>query len=355
MSVTANHPSTLHAPQAGADMVIISNAAFISSLAPLVSLRQSQGHTVQVIDVADVYDEFNFGVMSPYALKTFLGTAQSGWAKKPQWVLLVGDATYDPRNYLGTGQLDYLPVELIDTTQIETASDDWFSDFNNTGFAQMATGRLPVDTASEVTAMVNNIVTYDKAGAAPWKSQALLVSGTGDSGDPFETYTAAVQALLPASITVTKILESTDANAANDILTALNSGQGIVNYSGHGSTEVWQSSIFSSAAASTMTNGAATPFVLVMTCLNGYFQDVYTFSLAKSLLEAPGGGAVGVWASSSLTNSGPQATLNQAMISGLFGSPITVGEAAVDAKAGVTDPDVRRSWILFADPAMKLR
>ena len=93
-----------------------------------------------------------------------------------------------------------------------------------------------------------------------------------------------------------------------------------------------------------------------MTCLNGYFQDVYTFGLAKALLEAPGGGAVAVWASSGLTNSAPQATLNQAMIGALFGSQsITLGEAAVAAKQAISDMDVRRTWILFGDPAMKIQ
>jgi hypothetical protein len=355
-SITAHHPSSWHTAQAGADMVIISHADFIPSLAPLEALRQSQGHTVAIIDVQDAYGEFNFGEQSPYAIKALLSTANTTWTTKPHWVLLVGDATFDPHNYLGTGQVDYLPVELIDTTSLETSSDDWFADFNNDGIPQLAVGRLPVDTPAIATALVGKIVAYDKAGAAAWKSSALLVSGTNDSADPFDTYTAAVQALLPSSVTVTKIQQSSDANAATDLMTAMNSGQGLVNFVGHGSTEVWEGGLFDSTAATSLTNGAATPFVISMTCLNGYFQDVYTFGLAKALLEAPGGGAVGVWASSTLTNSAPQATLNQSAVAALFGStPMTVGDAAVAAKKTITDSDVQRTWILFGDPAMKLQ
>ena len=48
--------------------------------------------------------------------------------------------------------------------------------------------------------------------------------------------------------------------------------------------------------------------------------------------------------------------MNQEMYRVLFsGSPITIGEAAARAKQVVTDPDVRRSWILFGDPAMHLK
>ena len=83
---------------------------------------------------------------------------------------------------------------------------------------------------------------------------------------------------------------------------------------------------------------------------------VYSVSLAEAVLTAPGGGAVGVWASSGLTDSAPQTALNQAMISALYGgASITVGEAALVAKAAVSDADVRSTWILFGDPSMRIR
>jgi hypothetical protein len=44
------------------------------------------------------------------------------------------------------------------------------------------------------------------------------------------------------------------------------------------------------------------------------------------------------------------------MIKALYGAaPITVGEATMAAKASVPDTDVRRTWILFGDPAMSIR
>ena len=43
-----------------------------------------------------------------------------------------------------------------------------------------------------------------------------------------------------------------------------------------------------------------------MTCLNGYFHDTTFPSLAEQLLANPQGGAVAVWASSTLTLPAPQ-------------------------------------------------
>jgi len=94
-----NQPSTLNQTANGADLLIISYKDFIPALAPLVAQRQSQGLTVFVADVEDVYDEFSFGAHSSQALQDFLLQARNHWAKAPRYVLLAGDASYDPRSH----------------------------------------------------------------------------------------------------------------------------------------------------------------------------------------------------------------------------------------------------------------
>ena len=92
-----------------------------------------------------------------------------------------------------------------------------------------------------------------------------------------------------------------------------------------------------------------------MDCLNGFFHDVFEESLSSALLFAPNGGAVGVWASSGFTTAPPQASMDQALLSTLSANPsLTIGRAIITAKAGVLDPDVRRTWNFFGDPAMRI-
>ena len=45
----------------------------------------------------------------------------------------------DPRNYLGLGDFDLLPTKLVDTALLETASDDWFGDFNGDAVPDLVT------------------------------------------------------------------------------------------------------------------------------------------------------------------------------------------------------------------------
>ena len=355
-SLVRNNPSSWHAAQAGADVVIISHADFLSSLSRLQTLRQNQGHAVATIDVQDLYDEFNFGVKSPYALKKFLRSAKERWSLTPHFVLLVGDATFDPRNYLGVGEDDFVPTYLIDTQLLETASDDWFADSKLDGLSEMAVGRLPVRTSSDASMLANRIVNYETSSSGAWTNQVLLVAGTDDATDPFTSYISAVQALIPGTQTVSVISQGNDSNAHGDLITALNAGQSLVNFAGHGSDEVWAGELLSSSDVAALTNGSQTPFVILMTCLNGYFQDVYTVSLAKAIMLAPSGGAVAAWASSGLTDSSGQSILDQAIVSALYGSQsLTVGEAAAAAKRAVTNLDIRRTWILLGDPATKLK
>ncbi|MGD0100718.1 MAG: C25 family cysteine peptidase, partial [Acidobacteriota bacterium] len=77
-------------------------------------------------------------------------------------------------------------------------------------------------------------------------------------------------------------------------------------------------------------------------------------SLAEALMNAPNGGAVGVWASSGLTDSDVQHPMNKELLNQLFNSSQTIGEAVVKAKASESDPDVRKTWILFGDPTLKI-
>jgi hypothetical protein len=354
--MTPNKPSSWHETTNAADLVIISHSDFLGSLADLQLLRQGQGWTVALVDVEDVYDEFGFGAKSPQALRDFLYRARYSWQKPPVYVLLVGNASYDPRNYLGLGN-EFVPTKLIDTRYGETASDDWFSDFYNDGLPEMAAGRFAVSTAGEAATVVSKIVGYEQATGM---NVVLLVSDENADFD-FEKASLEVGALLPPppAITVKQIFRGTypdDNLASQDLINSLNEGPLLVNYIGHGGVDLWRGDILNSQDAAALTNGQRLPFVVGMSCLAAMFQDPESVSLAEALMNAQNGGAVAVWTSSGWTVPEAQIPMNKELIRLLFnGQHLTLGEATVRAKAATTDMDVRRTWILFGDPTTKLK
>jgi len=321
--------------------------------------HQAEGKSSAVVQISDLYDEFNFGERSPFAIRSFLQTAVANWKKPPSYLLLNGRASLDPRNYLGFGQLDLVPTRIVPTSSLMTASDDWFSDFTNTGMPTIATGRLPVDSIDDATTVVGKIVAYEgKSTDGAWTSQALMVADKDDT-ENFTQDTQAVQAQLPAAVEATDVFTNVagTATARLEIVSGINAGQLLVNYTGHGSEEQWSGSdIFDTNTVPSLTNGSQLPVFLIMNCLNGFFQDVYAQPLAVSLLLAPNGGGVAVLASSGLNQPSPQTRLDKLVVkNAIHASGMTLGESVLKAKQQINDSSVRRTFILFGDPAMQVK
>lgn len=358
-AISYHAPSWINWSRKGADYIVITHPDFLSSIQPLVKLHESEGESVSVVTTTQLYDAYNYGERSPYAIRDYLQFAAKQWRVRPRAVLLVGDASFDPRNYLGYGNLDFVPTRIIQTAAFKTASDDWFTDFNQTGFATIPTGRLPVRTPAEAALVVSKIVKYESGqSAGSWNNQAVIIGDQNIDTD-FTAEANAAAAVLPPSMQVNEILAQgqNPSTVKQKILDALNNGALLVNYTGHGSEEEWSfADLFDDSAATALTNGDRLPMYVLMDCLNGYFHDVYASSLSTSLMLAPNGGAVAVWASSGFTVAPPQATMDQAFLSAWAANPrLPIGRAILAAKAGISNPDVRRTWILFGDPEMRLR
>ena len=320
---------------------------FLDAVRPLVARRIQEGWKVQLVDLQDVYDEFGGGDKSAHAVRDFLGHARDHWSVPPRFVLLVGDGSVDPRDFLGKGSFDFAPTKLVDTATLETASDDWFVDRDGDGVPEVAIGRLPVRTTEEASVVVGKLLRYD-GGAADRARGGLFVADLDADGLAFQAASqmgaAAVADLLP----VETLLVDPASPSPSTLLAKLAAGPFLVDYVGHGSTTVWDG-VFSGDDARVLGNTGLSIYV-AMNCLNGLFQDVYTESLAESLLKAPNGGAVAVWASSALNAFAPQVTLNRELLARL--TRTSLGEAAIAAKRAITDSDARRTWILFGDPTL---
>ena len=359
VGISPNHPSQWHSAQSGADIAMVTYGGFAGALSPIVHSHHAEGKSSIVVPVGELYDEFTFGERSPFAIRQFLQSASKNWKKPPSYLLLNGRASFDPRNYLGFGDLDLVPTRIIASPNLMTASDDWFSDFNDSGMPTIATGRLPVSTISEAQTVAKKISTYEgQSTNGAWIANALFVADKDDV-ESFTQDSETIQAKLPSVMLTTDVfVDSVGVSAARaGIVNEINSGQVLVNYLGHGSEEQWAGpNIFDGDTVNSLTNGFQLPVFLIMDCLNGFFQDVYAQPLGVSLILAPNGGGVAVLASSGLNQPSPQTNLDALVVQNAFGGDdVTLGDAIVKAKSNIADPDVRRTFVLFGDPAMKIK
>ncbi len=355
VALKMNQPSKWAVKKQAADFVMISSADFLADLEALKAIRQNQGYRVALVDVEDIYDEFNYGNKSPQAIKEFLAYAKQRWRVKPRFVMFVGDASHDPKNYTGAGDVDFVPTKLIDTSMMEAASDDWFVDFNQDALPDLAIGRLPVRTPDELRLIIKKLVSY--ASASPGQEVTLLADR--NDGFDFEAASNELRSMLPSQLKVTEIFRSQndDLTTKRNLLDALERGQLLINYKGHGSVTLWRGDLLTTDDARNLNNGTRLPMFVLMTCLNGFFTDPVLDSLAEGLIKSEQGGAIAVWASTGLTAPVEQTNLNREFYRLLFSQSggLTIGEAIARAKASVADADIKRTWLLIGDPTLRLK
>jgi hypothetical protein len=363
-SVAPAWPEPLKAAGRGADYIaIVADAeGFTAALQPLINHRQKQGLAVAAVPLNQVFDEFGFGRRSPTAIRNFLAYAAANWQEPaPRYVLLVGDASYDIYHFTQGRNHDLLPTHLVFTEYAGyVASDTWYTLLEDSTLApSLAIGRLPAQTADQLTIMVNKIIAYEQGGHEAWAQRALLVADDEPAFDRASNDLA--DALEPTGYQTQKLYMTENENIDDALISALNQGVGILNYVGHGSIEVWgDERVFESEDASVLINGNRLPIFTTFTCLNGYFNHPEVDALAETLLWAEDGGVV-----AAVAPSGRSLTLQQLPIADVFyrmllsGEATTLGEALQEAKvAGAADAslsDVIHTFNLLGDPALQFQ
>lgn len=355
-SITQNIASTLSGAAHNGKLVIIKHKNFLAEATEWANYRKNQGTSVEVIDIEDIFDEFNFGNLGASAIRNFLQFAKNNWQTPPEYVLIIGDASYDSRNYTGNGNWNMVPTKMVDTLYSETGSDDSLTDFNDDGLAEIPIGRIPARTGANVLLVLNKVKTFEQNAARAIDRGALCVSDLPEGYD-FTALCNRVFNELPTNVNKS-FLNRGDNDAHNQLITTLNTGKYLVNYSGHGSVSAWSSasSFFNGNHANQLTNNDLSIFTM-LTCLNGYYIEPSSNSLSENGLFAPNGGAVSTWASSGLTTPDVQEIMAKRFYKQIGEGNLTrLGNLINDAKSIIPGGrDVRLSWALLGDPMLKVR
>jgi len=357
----------------GADYVIITYDPWKDAAETLAAHRRGEGMRVRTIGVQDIYDDFNYGIFSPYAIRDFLKYAQANWqTPAPTYVLLVGDGTFDYKDHYGLGDINYVPTKLVHGLDYgETGSDNWFVCLDDDAdiIPDMYVGRMPARTTNDVETMVSKTITYESLSFESWMTNILLVSDVEDGATSFEYLNESAVANVPESMALNRIRLANYTNYAEcraDILSAFDDGNLVITYAGHGSTEQWADppTIFENTNIRDLNNAARLPFVMTPTCMNGYFVwpqgDGYE-CLGEELMRTNGRGAVACLSPSAFGVPPNQERLMQDLFTAVFADGQSrVGPAVAQAKhdlavsLGAEAGNLVNTLILFGDPALTL-
>jgi hypothetical protein len=369
--ILADAPSDLTDPGHAADLIILSYRDFLPELAPLVAHREAQGMRVELVDLDDVYDEFSYGLEDPQAIRDFVEAAFFGWqAPAPSFLLLVGNATLDPRQLLSGSVPQLMPSGEFQAPTLGVASSDNF--FVTVAGADplpdLVAGRLPVQTPQETADAVARIIAYDAVDPALLNQKMLFVADNGEvlfeaiQEDMISLYLTDTR--LPVDRAYLRVLGTGPTN--QKIRDGINAGALHTNYLGHGNIHNWAAeNIFvDSTDVPLLTNADRPTFLTTLNCINGLHaapRAPNVSSLAEQVLLATTGGAIGVWSPSALGTLVDYQSMSGALYEKLYVDRVqTLGLAATAAKVGAYVNDGVSAANLeemtyFGDPTVALR
>jgi len=278
-------------------------------------------------------------------------------------VLLVGDATYDFKDYLGTGVRNRVPPLMVKTTYLWTASDPSYAAVNGEDLLpDVAIGRLPAATLEELQAIVAKIVSYETGEASLSGAPVVLVADNPDRAGDFVADANELASSVLSNRTVRKIYLSELGTSATrtSILQAFNEGASLASYVGHGGIHLWaDENVFNTSDVASLTPQSQMPLLLTLNCLNGYFHFPYFNSLAEELLKARDRGAVAAFSPSGLSLDEPAHRYHRALLNELFsGRHARLGDAFLAAQWRYAEtgamPELLTIYHLFGDPALTL-
>jgi hypothetical protein len=356
--------SKLRAADQRADYLILGPRELLPSAEPLLALRRRQGLRSLAVALDEVYSEFGFGESTPESIRGFLTYAYHHWRKPaPRYVLLLGDATYDFKDHLGTGVTNQVPPFVVRTSYLWTASDSEYAAVHgDDAFPDFAIGRLPAKSVSEARAMVSKILAHEASDAIR-RGGAVLVADNADTAGNFEADAEEIASTLLASRDPRRVylgrLGVEGARAA--IVESFAEDPALVSYLGHGGIHLWaQENVLDASGASSLPRRDRWPLVVTLNCLNGFFHFPYFDSLGEALVKAEGRGAIASISPSGLSLNEPAHVFHKALLSELLsGNHDRLGDAVAAAQRAYADSgadsELLRIYLLLGDPALRLR
>ncbi len=270
--------------------------------------------TAKVINVFDIYDEFNYGFFAPEPIKDFLKTAYYNWQQpRLKNVFIIGRANYD---YYGN-KVKYAasPVEICYVPSYGVpVSDSWFVIWDSTGanIPQINIGRLPVRSNEELIHYFTKHQNYVHNLYDEWNKKYLFFSG-GNFTDPNQINTLKginneiIQNYVnPAPIggSSTHFYKTTDPISNFGPYTAsffqnkIDSGSVIISYLGHSGTQTWDNSITDPIQLRNITNRSS--FITDFGCSTARFAEPDITSFSELFVNGISGQAIGYIGNSSL-------------------------------------------------------
>jgi len=380
---------------AGADMIVFYPKEFTSAANRYKTYRENSGLNslkVTLVDIDQVYNEFSSGAVDPVAPRNFLKFAYNNWTIRPTYVMFFGDGTYDYKNIYNLSIRNFLPPIELNSEQSDDissyCSDDFTAEINECSLFPIPAkpdfghGRLCINTETEANIVIDKIIAYESpSNFGRWRDKIMYVADdgwttennqgqegslhTGQCEDLAENHTPRyfekekIYIVSYPAITTPQGRRKPSVNPA--IINGWNEGRLVINYTGHGSTDLWaHEHIFERQISIPLLNNVNKyPLLTIASCDLARWDDPYAVSAGEQLVNEANKGAIGVIAAVRPVYSSPNAEFNNLLWDNFaykkdtFNLPIRIGKAMFNVKQiRFLENDLKFS--LICDPALRI-
>lgn len=279
----------------GAPYVIITDRSLEASAQEMASFRQNSNRNPQtsiIVYTDEVYEEFGYGSITPFAIRRFLHTAQKMWPTKPVFVMLWGKGMHETihRNT----RLPYLENKV--PTFGFPASDQLLATPLDTGelgnLPSLSIGRVNIFTDTEGLDYVNKLKQYESDfWDGSWMKDAVHLGGGENASEQSLIHgylNGRFKPLWENSPWGGRVLAQQKSNGTfqtatvTEIQNRINQGVGLISFFGHSTNNIFDIDI---REASEYSNIGKYPLVIANGCYGGNFSTVNKTFGERFMLE----------------------------------------------------------------------
>ena len=254
MDVYDDHPDLMAYP---VNMIVVAPEDYISTLQPWLNWKTQKGFYVNVVTTAQAGGNYN--AIRSYVQNLYNTGVSQG--NTPTFLVLVGDVAQVP-NTMGTST--------------QKVTDLYYGSVDGDYFPDMFYSRMSAENTSQLTAVINKILQYEQYTMPDpsYLNNVTLIAGwdsywTPRVGAPTINY--ATTYYYNTEHGFNEVHSHVNQSQYPGCYNALNTGVGFVNYTAHGSDNMWYQPQLNNTGVNQLTNTDKYFLAMGNCCLSGNF------------------------------------------------------------------------------------
>ncbi|MDX1547469.1 MAG: C25 family cysteine peptidase, partial [Rhodothermales bacterium] len=322
-----------------ADYVIVTTRALRGSAEAMADYRRVRnGFDVAVVDVQDLFDQFDYGRPTPLAIRRFVHQTLR-WRKAPRFLLFWGDTVYPDR---------LKPRDAWDVPSYGKASSDGWYAMETQGpgdwYEALAVGRIPTREDAEGLLFLQKVQTYESGAVEDWNKRMMMMVGGSDTNEqrllqsfvlPWSRQALAAPSGMDTLHFFRNSNTATTVNFQDSLRVALREGASWLSYFGHSAASTWEIVV---DPPEDFNNATRLPVALSLGCRTGAFagglfqRDDFKV-LGEALVVGSLNGSIAHWGTSGLSSISASAAMGKHVHDVVFADTMrTLGRVFQEAK-----------------------